>query len=190
MVIRSEGAVEYVMVGVSRRPTQAIWRGKEIEPVQVIVMSFDPVKIVVASELKQFEFNGIEIAGFIYNYPVSEVRVNEFLKVKRNTVVMKNMEESRPINVVKSRFDINKRRSSMFIHPGILHHHITTSSIPWTVIFVLNPSPMKQTCVKRVSSLRPITPSFTASGLNYWRHVGRRYLFGMISLEMLLFQRN
>ncbi|GFT98445.1 hypothetical protein TNCV_4625791 [Trichonephila clavipes] len=34
MVIRSEGAVEYVMVGVSRRPTQAIWRGKEIEPVQ------------------------------------------------------------------------------------------------------------------------------------------------------------
>ncbi|GFV36007.1 hypothetical protein TNCV_2867651 [Trichonephila clavipes] len=65
MVIRSEGAVEYVMVGVSRRPTQAIWRGKEIEPVQVIVMSFDPVKIVVASELKQFEFNGIEITGFI-----------------------------------------------------------------------------------------------------------------------------
>ncbi|GFS90092.1 hypothetical protein TNCV_507741 [Trichonephila clavipes] len=53
------------MVGVSRRPTQAIWRGKEIEPVQVIVMSFDPVKIVVASELKQFEFNGIEITGFI-----------------------------------------------------------------------------------------------------------------------------
>ncbi|GFV10048.1 transposable element Tcb1 transposase, partial [Trichonephila clavipes] len=35
MVIRSEGAVEYVMVGVSRRPTQAIWRGKEIEPVQL-----------------------------------------------------------------------------------------------------------------------------------------------------------
>ncbi|GFU97799.1 hypothetical protein TNCV_2532711 [Trichonephila clavipes] len=35
MVIRSEGAVEYVMVGVSRRPTQAIWRQKEIEPVQV-----------------------------------------------------------------------------------------------------------------------------------------------------------
>ncbi|GFX14102.1 putative transposable element [Trichonephila clavipes] len=34
MVIRSEGAVEYVMVGVSRRPTQAVWRGKEIEPVQ------------------------------------------------------------------------------------------------------------------------------------------------------------
>ncbi|GFX07692.1 uncharacterized protein TNCV_4159611 [Trichonephila clavipes] len=34
MVIRSEGAVEYVMVGVSRRPTQAIWRGKEIEPEQ------------------------------------------------------------------------------------------------------------------------------------------------------------
>ncbi|GFU83305.1 hypothetical protein TNCV_3739161 [Trichonephila clavipes] len=34
MVIRSEGAVEYVMVGVSRRPTLAIWRGKEIEPVQ------------------------------------------------------------------------------------------------------------------------------------------------------------
>ncbi|GFW37744.1 hypothetical protein TNCV_4629491 [Trichonephila clavipes] len=64
MVIRSEGAVEYVMVGVSRRPTQAIWRGKEIEPVQVIVMRFDPVKIVVASELQQFEFNGIEITGF------------------------------------------------------------------------------------------------------------------------------
>ncbi|GFU72227.1 hypothetical protein TNCV_625771 [Trichonephila clavipes] len=35
MVIRSEGAVEYVMVGVSRRPTQAIWRGKEIEPVKI-----------------------------------------------------------------------------------------------------------------------------------------------------------
>ncbi|GFS56986.1 hypothetical protein TNCV_4237951 [Trichonephila clavipes] len=33
-MIRSERAVEYVMVGVSRRPTQAIWRGKEIEPVQ------------------------------------------------------------------------------------------------------------------------------------------------------------
>ncbi|GFV25298.1 hypothetical protein TNCV_2165861 [Trichonephila clavipes] len=47
MVIRSEGEVEYVMVGVSRRPTQAIWRGEEIEP------SPD-------------------------NYPVSEVRVNEF----------------------------------------------------------------------------------------------------------------
>ncbi|GFT22102.1 hypothetical protein TNCV_3271571 [Trichonephila clavipes] len=69
MVIRSEGAVEYVMVGISRRPTQAIWRGKEIEPVQVIVMSFDPVKIVVASELKQFEFNGIEITGFIWRAP-------------------------------------------------------------------------------------------------------------------------
>ncbi|GFW53740.1 uncharacterized protein TNCV_3938341 [Trichonephila clavipes] len=65
MVITSEGAVEYVMVGVSRRPTQAIWRGKEIEPVQVIVMSFDPVKIVVAPELRQLEFNGIEINGFI-----------------------------------------------------------------------------------------------------------------------------
>ncbi|GFX27216.1 hypothetical protein TNCV_1563961 [Trichonephila clavipes] len=28
-------------------------------------MSFDPVKIVVAFELKEFEFNGIEITGFI-----------------------------------------------------------------------------------------------------------------------------
>ncbi|GFX94690.1 hypothetical protein TNCV_4799671 [Trichonephila clavipes] len=35
MVVRSEGAVEYVMVGVSRRPTHAVWRGKDIEPVQV-----------------------------------------------------------------------------------------------------------------------------------------------------------
>ncbi|GFT64132.1 hypothetical protein TNCV_5139941 [Trichonephila clavipes] len=69
MVIRSEGAVEYVMVGVYRRPTQAVWRGKEIEPVQVIVMSFDPVKIVVASELKQFEFNGIEMTGFTCRAP-------------------------------------------------------------------------------------------------------------------------
>ncbi|GFW09850.1 hypothetical protein TNCV_4251791 [Trichonephila clavipes] len=70
MVIRSKGAVEYVMVGVPRRPTQAIWRGKEIEPVQVIVMSFDPVKIVVASELKQFEFNGIEVTEFIWRAPI------------------------------------------------------------------------------------------------------------------------
>ncbi|GFY56899.1 hypothetical protein TNIN_354191 [Trichonephila inaurata madagascariensis] len=35
MVIRSEGAVEYVMIGVSRRRTEAVWRGKKIEPVQV-----------------------------------------------------------------------------------------------------------------------------------------------------------
>ncbi|GFU40867.1 uncharacterized protein TNCV_2466631 [Trichonephila clavipes] len=34
MVIRSERALEYVMVGVSKRPTQTIWRGKEIEYLQ------------------------------------------------------------------------------------------------------------------------------------------------------------
>ncbi|GFX48293.1 hypothetical protein TNCV_2921101 [Trichonephila clavipes] len=47
MVIRREEAMEYVMIDISRRPTQAIWRGNEIEPMQVIVMSSDPVKIVV-----------------------------------------------------------------------------------------------------------------------------------------------
>ncbi|GFX88995.1 hypothetical protein TNCV_2852951 [Trichonephila clavipes] len=89
MVIRSEGAVEYVMVGVSRRPTQAIWRGKEIEPVQVIVMSFDPVKIVVASELKQFEFNGIEITGFICKIIKKENR-GETVSINMNFSIMMN----------------------------------------------------------------------------------------------------
>ncbi|GFV57858.1 hypothetical protein TNCV_3072361 [Trichonephila clavipes] len=89
MVIRSEGAVEYEMVGVSRRPTQAIWRGKEIEPVQVIVMSFDPVKIVVASELKQFEFTGIEIAGFICKIIKKENR-GETVSINMNFSIMMN----------------------------------------------------------------------------------------------------
>ncbi|GFV25639.1 retrovirus-related Pol polyprotein from type-1 retrotransposable element R1 [Trichonephila clavipes] len=89
MVIRSEGAVEYVMVGVSRRPTQAVWRGKEIEPVQVIVMSFDPVKIVVASELKQFEFNGIEITEFTCNIIKKENR-GETVSINMNFSIMMN----------------------------------------------------------------------------------------------------
>ncbi|GFX13598.1 hypothetical protein TNCV_3136711 [Trichonephila clavipes] len=89
MVIRSEGAVEYVMVGVSRRPTHAIWRGKEIEPVQVIVMSFDPVKIVVASELKQFEFNGIEITGFTCKIIKKENR-GETVSINMNFSIMMN----------------------------------------------------------------------------------------------------
>ncbi|GFV00944.1 hypothetical protein TNCV_1387581 [Trichonephila clavipes] len=84
MVIRSEGAVEYVMVGVSRRPTQAIWRGKEIEPVQL-----DPVKIVVASELKQFEFNGIEITGFICKIIKKENR-GETVSINMNFSIMMN----------------------------------------------------------------------------------------------------
>ncbi|GFX96566.1 hypothetical protein TNCV_1442401 [Trichonephila clavipes] len=49
MVIRSEGAVEYVMVGVSRRLTQAIWRGKEIEPVQASEMQHVIVTRIVLS---------------------------------------------------------------------------------------------------------------------------------------------
>ncbi|GFT08157.1 hypothetical protein TNCV_3481101 [Trichonephila clavipes] len=88
MVIRSEGAVEYVMVGVSRRPTQAIWRGKEIEPVQVIVMSFDPVKIVVASELKQFEFNGIEITGFYLPCSSKTTALNKGTHLKTTETVL------------------------------------------------------------------------------------------------------
>ncbi|GFU05195.1 hypothetical protein TNCV_575271 [Trichonephila clavipes] len=55
-----------------------------------------------------------------------------------------------------------------------LHHQITISSIPWTIIFVVNPSPMKQTCAKlSQTSLRLTPPSFTARGLKNWRHVGR-----------------
>ncbi|GFW25953.1 histone-lysine N-methyltransferase SETMAR [Trichonephila clavipes] len=47
-----------------------------------------------------------------------------------------------------------------------LAHQITTSSIPWTIIFVVNSSPMKQTCAKLSwTSLRPTPPNFTARGL-------------------------
>ncbi|GFT07689.1 HTH_48 domain-containing protein [Trichonephila clavipes] len=45
-----------------------------------------------------------------------------------------------------------------------LNHQITTSSIPWTIIFVVNPSPMKQTCAKLSwTSLRP-TPRVLPQG--------------------------
>ncbi|GFX73808.1 hypothetical protein TNCV_4291241 [Trichonephila clavipes] len=59
MVIRSEGAVEYVMVGVSRRPTQAIWRGKEIEPVQIIEkrLTLSPVLQSFQEEVQDSRIN-------------------------------------------------------------------------------------------------------------------------------------
>ncbi|GFT64930.1 hypothetical protein TNCV_274691 [Trichonephila clavipes] len=53
-----------------------------------------------------------------------------------------------------------------------LHHQIMTSSIPWTIIFGVNPSPMKQTCTKLSRTSLP-PPIFTARGFNNWRHVGR-----------------
>ncbi|GFU84046.1 hypothetical protein TNCV_1811041 [Trichonephila clavipes] len=44
----------------------------------------------------------------------------------------------------------------MFLTHLTLHHQITTSSIPWTIILVVNSSPMKPTCAKLSrTSLRP-----------------------------------
>ncbi|GFV22257.1 hypothetical protein TNCV_3225611 [Trichonephila clavipes] len=60
MVIRSEGAVEYVMVGVSRRPTQAIWRGKEIEPVRRLLkkrLTLSPVLQSFQEEVQDSRIN-------------------------------------------------------------------------------------------------------------------------------------
>ncbi|GFV37906.1 hypothetical protein TNCV_2663191 [Trichonephila clavipes] len=56
---------------------------------RVIVMSFDPVKIVVASELKQFEFNGIEITGFICKIIKKENR-GETVRINMNFSIMMN----------------------------------------------------------------------------------------------------
>ena len=56
-----------------------------------------------------------------------------------------------------------------------LRQPITTYSTPWIIIFVENPSPMKQTWVKPLrTSLLPKPRSSTARRLNSWRHVGRR----------------
>ncbi|GFW62349.1 hypothetical protein TNCV_290231 [Trichonephila clavipes] len=52
-------------------------------------MSFDPVKIVVASELKQFEFNGIEITGFICKIIKKENR-GETVSINMNFSIMMN----------------------------------------------------------------------------------------------------
>ncbi|GFW71760.1 hypothetical protein TNCV_219741 [Trichonephila clavipes] len=89
MVIRSEGAMEYVMIGASGRPTEAVWRGKEIEPVQVIVMSFDLVKIVVSPELKQFKFNGTEITEFICKI-IKKENKGETVSINVNLSIMMN----------------------------------------------------------------------------------------------------
>ncbi|GFU07230.1 HTH_48 domain-containing protein [Trichonephila clavipes] len=43
-----------------------------------------------------------------------------------------------------------------------LHHQIMTSSIPWTIIFGVNPSPMKQTCTKLSRTSLP--PRFLPQG--------------------------
>ncbi|GFX14830.1 uncharacterized protein TNCV_1485721 [Trichonephila clavipes] len=62
------------------------------------------------------------------------------------------------------------------------HHQITISSINWTIIFVVNPSSMKQTCARLSrNSLRPPPPSFTARGLINGRHVGRRCRMPMVT---------
>ncbi|GFW86579.1 hypothetical protein TNCV_4333631 [Trichonephila clavipes] len=52
-------------------------------------MSFDSVKIVVASELKQFEFNGIEITGFICKIIKKENR-GETVSINMNFSIMMN----------------------------------------------------------------------------------------------------
>ncbi|GFX26874.1 histone-lysine N-methyltransferase SETMAR [Trichonephila clavipes] len=51
----------------------------------------------------------------------------------------------------------------------------------WIIIFVVNPSPMKQACAKLSrTSLRLTPPSFTARGLSNWRHVGRMCWMPMV----------
>ncbi|GFX57180.1 hypothetical protein TNCV_2964591 [Trichonephila clavipes] len=52
-------------------------------------MSFDPVKIVVAPELKQFKFNGIETAGFICKIIKKENR-GEIVSINVNFSIMMN----------------------------------------------------------------------------------------------------
>ncbi|GFT33280.1 hypothetical protein TNCV_4767601 [Trichonephila clavipes] len=52
-------------------------------------MSFDPVKIVVASELKQFEFNGIEITEFTCKIIKKENR-GETVSINMNFSIMMN----------------------------------------------------------------------------------------------------
>ncbi|GFY37241.1 histone-lysine N-methyltransferase SETMAR [Trichonephila inaurata madagascariensis] len=48
----------------------------------------------------------------------------------------------------------------------LLHDNITTSSIPWTIIFVVNPSPMKQTYAKALTDFfASYTPEFYRKGI-------------------------
>src|SRR5215813_11679731 len=42
--------------------------------------------------------------------------------------------------------DLVGRLCAILLTSLTLLHQITTSSTPWTIIFVKNPSPMKQTC--------------------------------------------
>ncbi|GFT62511.1 uncharacterized protein TNCV_4601081 [Trichonephila clavipes] len=65
------------------------WCGFKRLKHQVIVMSFDPVKIVVAPELKQFEFNGIEITGFTCKIIKKENR-GETVSINMNFSIMMN----------------------------------------------------------------------------------------------------
>ena len=53
--------------------------------------------------------------------------------------------------------DLVGRLCAILLTHLTLLHQITTSSTPWTIIFMENPSPMKQTCGKNLrTSLRPI----------------------------------
>ena len=71
--------------------------------------------------------------------------------------------------------DFVGRLCSILLTHLTLRQQITTFFTPWTIIFVENPSPVKQTCAKHSrTSLRPKPQSFTARGLRSWRHVGRR----------------
>ncbi|GFV52521.1 RNase H domain-containing protein [Trichonephila clavipes] len=76
MVIRSEGAVEYVMVGVSRRPTQAIWRGKEIEPVQCRVS-----KLIATSFLLIFDRGSFLLSTILRSCPYLKTLVLTLLSI-------------------------------------------------------------------------------------------------------------
>ncbi|GFW93209.1 hypothetical protein TNCV_3333691 [Trichonephila clavipes] len=71
--------------------------------------------------------------------------------------------------------DLIGRLCAILLTHLTLYQQITTSSIPCTIIFEVNPSPMKQTCAMLSRTpLRHTPPSFTARRLNNWRHVGRR----------------
>ncbi|GFW58948.1 hypothetical protein TNCV_2830541 [Trichonephila clavipes] len=52
-------------------------------------MSFDPVEIVVAPELKQFEFNGIEIAEFMCKI-INKENTGETVRINMNFSIMMN----------------------------------------------------------------------------------------------------
>ncbi|GFU98420.1 integrase catalytic domain-containing protein [Trichonephila clavipes] len=85
MVIRSEGAVEYVMVGVSRRPTRAIWRGKKIEPVQELEMEREILDPIIFFVMRNNQFLAKERKCFSEKLQDCDIRILDLLQKEKCT---------------------------------------------------------------------------------------------------------